>query len=91
MYAAPLLRGLSGICTPAMAIHGSIQDIGASVLNGAISTSLAVAVLLFSKSHVFKTHAIQFALIVSLGDIHCCQFFHHCLGLNHLPPQKQHK
>ena len=43
-----------------------IQDIGASVLNGAISTFLAAAVLLFSKSSL----AIQFALTVSLGVIH---------------------
>ncbi len=39
-------------------------------MNGAVSTFLAVAVLLFSKSYVFKTLAIQFALTVSLGVIH---------------------
>lgn len=48
----------------------SLADIGASVLNGALSTFLAVAVLLFSKSYVFRTLAIQFALTVSLGVCH---------------------
>eukprot|EP00984_Skeletonema_dohrnii_P005204 scaffold1824_cov104-Skeletonema_dohrnii-CCMP3373.AAC.4 len=48
----------------------SLADIGASVLNGAMSTFLAVAVLLFSKSYVFRTLAIQFALTVSLGVLH---------------------
>lgn len=46
------------------------QDIGASVLNGALSTFLAVAVLLFSTSYVFKTLATQFALTVGLGVLH---------------------
>lgn len=40
------------------------------MLSGAISTFLAVAVLLFSTSYVFKTLAIQFALTVGLGVIH---------------------
>jgi len=48
----------------------SLADIGASVLNGALSTFLAVAVLLFSKSYVFRTLAIQFALTVGLGVLH---------------------
>eukprot|EP00571_Detonula_confervacea_P011903 CAMPEP_0172304244 /NCGR_PEP_ID=MMETSP1058-20130122/5671_1 /TAXON_ID=83371 /ORGANISM="Detonula confervacea, Strain CCMP 353" /LENGTH=1046 /DNA_ID=CAMNT_0013015385 /DNA_START=38 /DNA_END=3178 /DNA_ORIENTATION=- len=48
----------------------ALADIGASVLNGALSTFLAVAVLLFSTSYVFKTLAIQFALTVGLGVIH---------------------
>lgn len=48
----------------------SLADIGASVLNGALSTFLAVAVLLFSKSYVFRTLAIQFALTVALGVFH---------------------
>jgi len=48
----------------------ALADIGASVLNGALSTFLAVAVLLFSTSYVFKTLAIQFALTVGLGIIH---------------------
>jgi len=48
----------------------ALADIGASVLNGAISTFLAVAVLLASTSYVFKTLSIQFALTVSLGVIH---------------------
>lgn len=48
----------------------SLADIGASVLNGALSTFLAVAVLLFSKSYVFRTLAIQFALTVGLGILH---------------------
>ena len=46
------------------------QDIGSSVLNGALSTFLAVAVLLFSTSYVFKTLATQFALTVGLGVLH---------------------
>ena len=48
----------------------ALADIGASVLNGALSTFLAVAVLLGSTSYVFKTLAIQFALTVGLGVIH---------------------
>ena len=48
----------------------TLADIGASVLNGALSTFLAVAVLLFSSSYVFKTLAIQFALTVALGMMH---------------------
>jgi hypothetical protein len=48
----------------------SLADIGASVLNGALSTFLAVAVLLFSKSYVFRTLATQFALTVGLGILH---------------------
>lgn len=48
----------------------ALADIGSSVLNGAISTFLAVAVLLFSSSYVFKTLAIQFALTVVLGVLH---------------------
>ena len=46
------------------------QDIGSSVLNGALSTFLAVAVLLFSSSYVFRTLSIQFALTVGLGVLH---------------------
>ena len=48
----------------------ALADIGASVLNGALSTFLAVAVLLFSTSYVFTTLATQFALTVGLGLIH---------------------
>ena len=48
----------------------ALADIGSSVLNGALSTFLAVAVLLFSTSYVFKTLATQFALTVVLGVIH---------------------
>merc|ERR1712176_584588 len=48
----------------------ALADMGASVLNGALSTFLAVAVLLFSTSYVFKTLSIQFALTVGLGVIH---------------------
>ena len=40
------------------------------MLNGALSTFLAVAVLLFSTSYVFKTLATQFALTVGLGVLH---------------------
>ena len=40
------------------------------MLNGAVSTFLAVAVLLFSTSYVFRTLSIQFALIVGLGVLH---------------------
>ena len=40
------------------------------MFNGALSTFLAVAVLLLSKSYVFKTLAIQFALTVILGVVH---------------------
>ena len=48
----------------------ALADIGSSVLNGALSTFLAVAVLLFSTSYVFKTLATQFALTVCLGVLH---------------------
>lgn len=48
----------------------ALADIGSSVLNGALSTFLAVAVLLFSTSYVFKTLATQFALTVGLGVLH---------------------
>ena len=45
----------------------ALVDIGASVLNGALSTFLAVTVLLASYWYVFKTLSIQFALTVGLG------------------------
>lgn len=48
----------------------ALADIGASVLNGATSTFLAVAVLLFSSSYVFQTLSVQFALTVVLGIAH---------------------
>jgi Niemann-Pick C1 protein len=48
----------------------SLADIGAAVLNGAMSTFLAVAVLLASTSYVFQTLSIQFALTVFLGVSH---------------------
>ena len=48
----------------------ALADIGSSVLNGALSTFLAVAVLLFSTSYVFKTLSTQFALTVGLGVLH---------------------
>lgn len=40
----------------------ALSDIGAAVLSGALTTFLAVAVLLFSTSYVFATLSIQFAL-----------------------------
>lgn len=48
----------------------SLADIGASVVQGATSTFLAVAVLLFSSSYVFRTLSKQFALTVALGIAH---------------------
>ena len=48
----------------------SLADIGASVLQGATSTFLAVAVLLFSSSYVFVILSKQFALTVTLGIAH---------------------
>jgi Niemann-Pick C1 protein len=48
----------------------ALADIGASVLNGAMSTFLAVAVLLFSSSYVFRVLSTQFALTVGLGVLH---------------------
>ena len=48
----------------------SLADIGASVLNGAVSTFLAVVVLLFSSSYVFATLSTQFALTVAIGIAH---------------------
>lgn len=48
----------------------ALADIGAAVLNGALTTFLAVVVLLFSSSYVFVTLSIQFALTVGLGVTH---------------------
>ncbi len=48
----------------------ALADIGAAVLNGALTTFLAVVVLLFSSSYVFVTLSIQFALTVGLGATH---------------------
>jgi len=48
----------------------SLADIGSAVLSGALTTFLAVFVLLFSSSYVFATLSIQFALTVGLGVTH---------------------
>jgi len=48
----------------------SLADIGAAVLSGAISTFLAVVVLLFSSSYVFVTLSRQLVLTVGLGIAH---------------------
>ncbi len=48
----------------------ALADVGAAVLNGAISTFLAVVVLLFSSSYVFEVLSKQFALTVALGITH---------------------
>jgi len=48
----------------------SLADVGAAVLSGALSTFLAVVVLLFSSSYVFVTLSRQFALTVALGIAH---------------------
>ena len=48
----------------------ALADIGAAVLSGALSTFLAVAVLLFSSSYVFEVLSRQFALTVGLGIVH---------------------
>ena len=48
----------------------ALADIGAAVLNGAITTFLAVVVLLFSSSYVFEVLSRQFALTVALGITH---------------------
>ena len=48
----------------------ALADVGASVLNGAMSTFLAVAVLLLSTSYVFEILSRQFALTVILGVLH---------------------
>jgi multidrug efflux pump subunit AcrB len=48
----------------------TLADIGAAVLNGALSTFLAVVVLLFSSSYVFNVLSKQFALTVGLGLLH---------------------
>ena len=56
----------------------SLSDIGSAVLSGALTTFLAVVVLLFSTSYVFATLSIQFALtgkntrnVVLLCFIYC--------------------
>ena len=51
-------------------VKEALADIGAAVLSGAISTFLAVAVLLFSSSYVFQVLSRQFALTVGLGISH---------------------
>lgn len=48
----------------------SLADIGSAVLSGALSTFLAVVVLLFSSSYVFEVLSKQFALTVGLGISH---------------------
>lgn len=48
----------------------ALADIGAAVLSGAISTFLAVVVLLFSSSYVFEVLSKQFVLTVALGITH---------------------
>merc|ERR1712176_378910 len=48
----------------------ALADIGAAVLSGAISTFLAVVVLLFSSSYVFEVLSKQFAITVGLGVVH---------------------
>eukprot|EP00980_Cylindrotheca_fusiformis_P028513 scaffold22607_cov123-Cylindrotheca_fusiformis.AAC.10 len=48
----------------------ALADMGSAVLSGAISTFLAVVVLLFSSSYVFVVLSTQFALTVGLGIIH---------------------
>jgi hypothetical protein len=48
----------------------SLTDVGAAVLNGGLSTFLAVVVLLFSSSYVFQVLSKQFALTVGFGLLH---------------------
>ena len=48
----------------------ALADIGSAVLSGALTTFLAVVVLLFSSSYVFVTLSIQFALTVGFGVTH---------------------
>jgi Niemann-Pick C1 protein len=48
----------------------ALADMGPAVLSGAISTFLAVVVLLFSSSYVFVVLSTQFALTVGLGILH---------------------
>ena len=61
----------------------ALADIGAAVLSGAISTFLAVVVLLFSSSYVFVVLSKQFALTVGLGVAHgliCLPVLLACFG-----------
>lgn len=48
----------------------ALADIGSAVLSGALTTFLAVVVLLFSSSYVFATLSVQFALTVGYGATH---------------------
>lgn len=48
----------------------ALADIGSAVLQGAMSTFLAVVVLLFSTSYVFETLSRQFCVTVVLGVLH---------------------
>lgn len=59
----------------------ALADIGAAVLNGAISTFLAVVVLLFSSSYVFEILSQQFALTVAFGVAHGLILLRKCLFL----------
>jgi len=59
----------------------ALADIGSAVLSGAISTFLAVVVLLFSSSYVFVVLSKQFALTVVLGVIHGLVFLPVMLSL----------
>jgi Niemann-Pick C1 protein len=53
----------------------ALADIGAAVLSGAMSTFLAVAVLLFSSSYVFKILSKQFALTIFFASFTGWCFF----------------
>ena len=48
-------------------VIAALEDIGSPVMNGAISTFLAVVVLSMSKSYVFRCMFIQFLLTVIFG------------------------
>lgn len=60
---------------------GALERIGPSVFNAIVSTLIAVAVLAFSKSYVFRIFFQAFFLTVTIGGIHGLVFLPAALSL----------
>jgi len=52
------------------AVRGALEDLGASVLNGGLSTLLAVTVLAFSDYYAYFQMFIMFLAMVLSGLLH---------------------